>query len=717
MRVVKALSDQFLLGGICFTPIFGCPSYPIMAISSLPPFAPFPTAAWKELLSIDDWTAALRGWISLAEAHLSLDDTTFTQQTLRDESVPDFLASFMGELAAHGPAFLGTSTPARLLLKNCFLLTSRILRHPSSPLAILQWEFLSDFSRVYCKSLSKKRVSEVLSQLASKDAVENSLAAVKKFLIKNLDEGIKGDLKSVEDRLGRLNALISASSSTAAFFLAGSEFLDGLITCYTVMNPPLRKVIITATYLSLVGLAEDSKYSILTDQLYSLKTAAEAHKAGPLNANDCLVRELVSTTPLIQQIERRMEVAGTENTRVKNVLRDLATWKKSGAGIRPKRLIKRKIDKGKGVAPQSHEADQEMHIHRMSKISQIQDIFPDLGAGFIARLLDEYGENTEEVTAHLLEDSLPAHLKEANRSEQLYVPRSRTHAYASFTDDLSRSTRPPKSRRKSSLVPRATPTQLPTRHNVFDDDDLDRLALDTSQLHIGKRGAEQTADDLLADRSSAPSKAAIISALAAFDSDDDERDDTYDAADVGGAIDAVANEEDPTDANEETLWRAYSADPRQFDRDQGTRKGVSRGRLREETGMTDEAIEGWAVMLNRNSQQKRRLEMKYSAVNAFTGHQTELARTSWQDGAETSDTDGGNGRGGHRGRGRGRGGRGRGGGGGGGGGRGGNVAGPSGEQETEAARRRKEANKSQRANHNRRDQRAKKMARGGAFPA
>ncbi|KAJ4421904.1 hypothetical protein N0V82_003401 [Gnomoniopsis sp. IMI 355080] len=664
-------------------------------MSSLPPFAPFPTAAWKELLSIDDWNAALGGWISLAEAHLSLNDSTFDQKTLRDESVPVFLSSFMRQVAARGSSILGTSVPARVLLKDCFLLVSKIIRHPSSPLELLQWEFLSDFSRVYCMSLSKKRVGEVLSHLNSQDAVETSLAAVKKFLIKNLDEGIQGDLKSVEDRLGRLNYLISASPSTATFFLAGSEFLDGLITCYTVMNPPLRKVIITTTYLTFMGLAEGSKYSILTDQLYSLKTAAEAHKAGPLNANDCLVRELVSTTPLIQQIERNIEAAGTNNTRIKNVLRDLAAWKKSGATVRPKRLIKRKIDKGKGVSLGNGDEDQEIHIHRMSKISQIQDIFPDLGAGFVARLLDEYGEDTEEVTAHLLEDSLPSHLKEANRSEQLSAR--------------------PKSRRKSSLVPRATPPQLPTRHNVFDDDELDRLALDTSKLHVGKRGAEKTADDLLADRSSAPSKAAIISALAAFDSDDDERDDTYDAADVGGAIDAAANEEDPTDANEEALWRAYSADPRQFDRDQVVRKGVTRGRLREETGMTDEAIEGWAIMLNRNTQQKRRLEMKYSAVNAFSGQQTELARTSWQDGAENSDMDGGSGRGAHRGRGRGRGGRGRGGGGG--PGRGGNVAGPSGEQGTEAARRRKEANKSQRANHNRRDQRARKMARGGAFPA
>ena len=57
------------------------------------------------------------------------------------------------------------------------------------------------------------------------------------------------------------------------------------------------------------------------------------------------------------------------------------------------------------------------------------------------------------------------------------------------------------------------------------------------------------------------------------------------------------------------------------------------------------------------------------------------------------------GRGGFPGRGRGR----------------GNVAGPTGDKDTEAARRRKEASKGSRANHNRRDQRARKMARGG-FP-
>lgn len=694
-----------------------------MAPTSLPPFAPFPTAAWKELLSIDEWNASLGAWISLAEAHFSLPDVDFSKQTLRDESVTLFLSSFVSEVAAHGSLSLGTSNTAKVLLRNCLQLTSRVLKSSSCPLALLQWEFLSAVSRVY----NKKRVGTVLAELPrpSQDALEVSLAAVKKFLIKNLDDGIKGDLKSVEDRLQRLNHLIDASPSTASFLLAGSEFLDGLISCYKIMNPPLRKVIITTTYLSLLGLIESDppKLSMLTDQLYSLKTAAEAHKAGPTNANDSLVPELVSTTPLLQQIEHRLDASGTENARAKNALRDLATFKKPGAGMKPKRLVRRKIDKGKAVVADDLQAMAgEVHVHRMSEITQIQDLFPELGSGFVSRLLDEYSGDTEQVVAHLLEDSLPAHLKGMDRGEQLYVLLESMAIYsqmrlANFRDSSTK----PRARRKSSLVPHSTPPQLPSRRNVFDDDELDRLALDTSKLHIGKRHASKTADDVLADRSTAPNKAAILSALAAFDSDDDERDDTYDADDVGGTIDAAATTEDLGDDNEEVLWRTYQADPKTFDRDQATRRAAPRTKLKSETGMTDEAIEGWAVMLSRNAGQRRRLEMKYSAVNAFTGQQSQLESTSWRagEGAEGSDTDGGRGgfRGG-RGRGRGRG-RGAGGGGGGGGGRGGGaVAGPSGEQETEQARRRKEANKSSRANHNRRDQRARKMARGGGgFPS
>ncbi|KAI9901977.1 hypothetical protein N3K66_003794 [Trichothecium roseum] len=424
---------------------------------------------------------------------------------------------------------------------------------------------------------------------------------------------------------------------------------------------------------------------MLNDQLYSLKAAADTHKAGPLNANDSLVAELVTSTPILRILSRRVEEGNATSDNFKSRVTALQGYKK-GPMVRPKKLIKRKVDKGKGRMSQQ-DADTDMHIHKMSLITQVQDLFPDLGAGFITKCLDEYGDDVEQVVANLLSDSLPPHLSGADRSEPL------------ITNTASQS--------KTDLAPHSTPPLIPTRRNIYDDDDFDRLSMDVSKLSFGKRPVKN-ADQMLADKSAAPGKAAILSALAAFDSDDDERDDTYDAADVGGTVDGSNQEADGvSDGNEQVLYRAYQMDEKVFERDATTRRGPARARLRDETGMTDETIEGWAVMLARNPQQKRRLEAKY----AFSGEQAQIERTSWRastgSGAEESDPDGGasrGGRGGGRGRGRGRGRGGQ--------GRGGNVAGPTGDKDTEAARRRKEANKGSRANHNRREGRARKMARG-----
>lgn len=205
--------------------------------------------------------------------------------------------------------------------------------------------------------------------------------------------------------------------------------------------------------------------------------------------------------------------------------------------------------------------------------------------------------------------------------------------------------------------------------------------------------------------------------------DDDERDDTYDVEDVGGTVDSAIPGSDEVDAdlrdrNEEALFKAYTGSPEAFGRDAATRRSKARAALRSETDMTDEAIEGWAIMVGRDPRRLRRLEAKFST---FSGQQRELAPTAYRSSpadsgaeAEGSGADaGGDGRGGRgggyrgRGRGRGRGGRG--------GGLGGNAAGSSDDKATQASRQRKEAHKGSRANHNRRDQRARKMARGG-FP-
>ncbi|KAK3388567.1 hypothetical protein B0T20DRAFT_386630 [Sordaria brevicollis] len=702
--------------------------------SKLPAFALFPLAAWRDQLLPDEWVACLDAWLALIDSHLSLPDPDFLSISAKDESLTTYLTSFTRETALGTTAILGPSQSAKRLLKDTFLLVSRLLRSSVPPVPLTQWEFLSDLCRVY----GKKRSSELLSSLSdpAQKSLDSSLSALKKYLIKNLDLGLQpgGDLKGIEQRLDRVNDLIGSSPQVASFFLAGSDFLDGLVSCYKIMNPPLRKVIIATTYLCVVGLADgsqDQKLSALTDQLYSLKAAADAHKAGPLNVNDSLVAELVTFTPLLQQLQRKLESVGSGNTRTKSVLKELATFKKPGGGIpRPKRLVNRQrkaIDKGKGKDLSSFEdtqQQQEIHIHRMSQISQIQDLFPDLGSGFISKLLDHYSDDTEQVVACLLEDTIPPHLQNADRSAALSPP------------SPSGTIKPHQIR-----SPRSTPPLPPTIPPASNDDDDFLLSVPASQLQLGKR--HDTSADLLLSAPPTTSnptyKSRILSALAAFDSDDDERDDTYDAADVGGTVDAAtvaAGVEDVrlqdsapqgssgglSDATEQLLYEIFKTTPGVFERDAETRRGRERKELRDKTGLSDEMVEGWGVMINRDAGMKRRLERKFGE-GAFSGVQTEIQGTKWRAGAgEDTDTDGGegSGRGGYggprggRGGGRGRGGRGgRGGGGGGGGGRGGGEAGGSGGPDSELAKRRKEANKGSRANHNRRDQRAKKMARGG----
>lgn len=389
-------------------------------MTSLPPFAPFPAASLRAELVPTEWAACLDAWIALAEAHLSLSDAQVSSITAKDESSTSFLVAFMRETALGGPNILGSSEQARTLFKDAFLLTSRLLRSNPPPIPLVQWDFLADLSKAY----GKKRAAPLVASLPkpAESLLDSSLTGLKKFLIKNLDAGLSGNIKEVEERLSRVNPLIHTSPHVASFFLAGDDFVDGLISCYKIMNPPLRRVIITTTYLCLVGLieGESPKYSLLTDQLYSLKNAANTHKTGPLNANDSLVAELVTSTPLLQQVEHKLEMSGTSTSRARTVLKDLAAFRKVGGMSRPKKLIRRKVDKGKEVAPSGHAmVQQELHVHRMSQITQVQDLFPELGSGFVSRLLDEYNDDTEQVIAHLLDGSLPPHLHDADRSEQL----------------------------------------------------------------------------------------------------------------------------------------------------------------------------------------------------------------------------------------------------------------------------------------------------------
>lgn len=67
--------------------------------------------------------------------------------------------------------------------------------------------------------------------------------------------------------------------------------------------------------------------------------------------------------------------------------------------------------------------EEDTHVSKIGLVSQIQGIFSDLGSGSIIRLLEYHNNNSDRVIADLLDDALPAHLKTADRSENM-IPSS-----------------------------------------------------------------------------------------------------------------------------------------------------------------------------------------------------------------------------------------------------------------------------------------------------
>lgn len=381
---------------------------------SLPPLTPFPQASWRQRLSSDDWEALTQAWIVLSQVYLSLSDDDFREAAANDEAAALFVSTFVCETASSPAAWIPTP-----LLRAAFQLASRLLTLTPPAQLLVDRHFLSALAKIY----PKRRTAPLLARLfeAHGAAAESSLASLKKLLVPHLEQGIKGNLTLVKSQLCALNPLLHASPHACAFFLAGSDFFDGVVACFQVMNLPLRKALVATTYLCLIGLTEANppKWAMLSDQLFVLKGAADAHKKGPLNVNDSLVAELITATPLLNVLLRRAEASEAATISFKQRVMALQSFKK-GPMVRAKRQVRRKVDKGKGRQSQG-QVQVEMHIHRISQITQIQDLFPHLGSGFISKCLDEYAEDVEQVVAHILSETLPPHLASAHRSEPLYV--------------------------------------------------------------------------------------------------------------------------------------------------------------------------------------------------------------------------------------------------------------------------------------------------------
>ncbi|PYH83943.1 hypothetical protein BO82DRAFT_381836 [Aspergillus uvarum CBS 121591] len=701
----------------------------------LPPLAPVPPPEVQRNIPPAEWELYIDAWIMLLSLRVEAPASQFREYAASDESTVTFLTSFYRQ-SINSSLFRSPTAPnTRSVRKLCFLLTRRFLLEVSpTPPELLDWRVLAGMCCCYPSSSALKRL---LADAWDKheDAITSSLEKAKVQAIRDLSSLNLSKPSGVLVDLRLLTILSSALPGCGQVLMAGSDFLDTVVDAYQAhKREDVRKVLVANVYVGLCSFLKSSKpnLSSLLDQLYGMKASAGVGTS--TKKEPTLLSEVICSTDFLGRLDRHLSTDVHPQKRGQDLLASLRAYQAETQHLHRRYQKPRKravINKGKGRATEDDllpKAAEDLHIHKMSLITQVQDLFPDLGTGYIARLLDHYNDDPETIVAHLLDDSLAPELQTLDKSESLPTP---SPATTSHHDPF-----PPRSPTLTNTTTTAPP---PQRKNIFDTEiDLAELARsDTDPNHpqtlrFGRANPTLTADSLLSDRTNhAAQKAAIMSALATFDSDDDERDDTYDVTDVGGTVDTtVAAEDEPkqsapgaAEETELTLYRAYKSNPALFARDSATRRAQPRAALKRETGMTDEAIEGWAVMVARDPKRLRRLEDLVLDGNDRGGvNQPVLVPTAYRRGVEDGDAEDGSGGemssrggrgGGGGGRGRGRGGRGRGGGRGGAGGAG--AVTDSSGQNPAAARQRKEENKASRANHNRRQQRAKKVARAGGM--
>jgi activating signal cointegrator complex subunit 2 len=377
-----------------------------------PTFAPFPQANVRQSILPQEWEIYLHSWTSLADLYLRLNEKDFASALARNDSLANFLITFFHQLAEDD----SLTRDVDGLRKKCFLLIHRIYSGDHVPIPLLYWPALSDICHAFPKS---ERFRALIQGLWKRKGgiLEHTLQDAKATLIRQLDSKTPEDADAM---LYSLAPLLRTSPDAGLYLLTGSDFLDSLGSAYPKVPVSIQKKLVSVAYIGLVSLLEGPKpnYSLLSDHLYSLKNTGEHEQiADPMTKT--FLADLITNTPLLSKLHDG--ISSPEGQRVKNMAASMSMFRQS-TFARPKKLIRRKVEKGKGKAINTefdHGTFGEIHVHRMSLVSQIQDLFPDLGSAFVVKLLDEYNENIEEVTGHLLEGSLSPHLANADRSEQL----------------------------------------------------------------------------------------------------------------------------------------------------------------------------------------------------------------------------------------------------------------------------------------------------------
>jgi len=306
---------------------------------ALPPFAPIPPHSIRLGLAPEEWQACLDAWLTLAELNLRLPVTQFKQSQLETLALPSFLQSLYSSLTSLGRDDHTFSGPtARRLQKATFMLTRRVILE-TSLLSELGWTFLSDYCHVHIRSNAVTQLMSAIWKRKQHD-MTSMFQAAKHSLTEQLESSAP---EAAKVDLARLAPVIRTSADAGAFFMTGSDFLDGLVSAYGKLSDPgLRKMVSSIAYLGLTALVstDEPNPSALSDHLYGLKAHADKKRGGP-----SLLADMITNTPLISKLRRTID--GKPAERLHKLLDTLETYRMSSIA-RPRPHRHPKVSKGKG---------------------------------------------------------------------------------------------------------------------------------------------------------------------------------------------------------------------------------------------------------------------------------------------------------------------------------------------------------------------------------
>lgn len=382
----------------------------------LPSFAPFPPVDVLKQLLPDELEACLGAWTLLAHGYLLLPQVMFSKKVAEEPSVTEFLVSYMSE-NLQVDTYLLNAPKVRALRSNVFRLTHRTFMESAAiPSQLLEYVFLENLSVLYgAPNLHghNPNLSDMIIKawdVSSSDDAPPSFAKQRASLIRALNTSKQDILTELDELFIRTACVLSVSYQYGQYLTVGSDFLDAL-SGYFQSNARVQKGIVIVAHLCLTSLIHPKKpmFSTLIDHLYAMKSSP---------AGKSMLQTLCSTTSFLRKL--RHSLSGAEAARAQPLMDELRTFKidVKGKGKATDRKVP-KHRKARRISSSDERFAQEME--RITLVTQIKDLFPELDTHVINDLLHKNNGDMERVTAHILDGSLGAHAAQPEKTSTKYV--------------------------------------------------------------------------------------------------------------------------------------------------------------------------------------------------------------------------------------------------------------------------------------------------------